>query len=117
MVTRTKTSECDVAALKTESDLALSGIVVRVNREGSRRQQRELQNLTRKYNMLACMYHNYVGIVKSRGFLSGRKSDKGFEKVQNTSCLSLWFSLSQARLEMKELKCYMKACSFRFTEL
>lgn len=64
------------------------------------------------------MYHNDVGIVKSRGFLSGRKSNTGFEKyVQNASLLSLWFLPSQARLETKVLKCSVKACSFRLTEL
>ena len=37
MVTRTKTSACDATALKTENDLMLSGIIVKADREGSRR--------------------------------------------------------------------------------
>lgn len=64
------------------------------------------------------MHHNDIGIVKSRGFLLGRKSDTGFEKdVKNVSLLSFWLLRLQARLEMKVLKCSVKACSFRLTEL
>jgi len=37
MITRTKTSACDATALKAENDLTLSGIIVRVDRGGSRR--------------------------------------------------------------------------------
>lgn len=116
MITRIKTSACDAAALETESDLTLSGIKVRASREGRRGQQKKLQNLTRKYNILPYVYHNNIGIMKSRVLLSGRKSDKGFEKVvQNTSCLSLWvfFFTFWARLGMKELKCYMKDVFFQ----
>lgn len=88
MVTRTKTSECDATALKTENDLTLSGIIVRADRGGSRRQQREVQNLTRKYHILPYMYHNDVGIVKSREFLLGKEYDTDFEKgVKNVSLL------------------------------
>lgn len=123
MVTQTKTSECDATALKTENDLTLSGIVLRVDRGGSRRWQREVQNLTRKYHVLSHMYCHDVGIVKSQGFLLGREYDAGFEKgVKNVSLLEghpvlLIFLPSQARLEMKVLKCSVKACSFSSTEL
>lgn len=50
MVTRTKTSVCEAAALKTENDLVLSGIIERADREGSRRER--VQNLARKYHIL-----------------------------------------------------------------
>lgn len=33
MVTRTRTSECDAAALKTENDLTLSGIIIRTDKQ------------------------------------------------------------------------------------
>lgn len=40
MVTRPKTSVCDATPLKTENDLTLSGIIVRTDREDSRRRCR-----------------------------------------------------------------------------
>lgn len=112
MVTRTKTSACNATTLKTENVLTLSGIIVRADREGSRRQQRGVQYLTIKYHILPYMHHNDIGIVKSRGFLLGRRSDTGFEKdVKNVSLLVLWLLCRQARLEMKVLKCSVKPLS------
>lgn len=56
MVTRMKTSVCEAAALKTENNLVLSGIRAITDREGSRREQRGVQNLTRKNHILLYMF-------------------------------------------------------------
>lgn len=53
MVTRTKTSVCEAAALKTENDLVLSGIIGRADREGSRREQRGGAEFSHKISYIA----------------------------------------------------------------
>lgn len=83
MLTRTETSACNTTALKTDSDLVLSGITVRVDREDSRR----YQSLTRKKSYIAICVSYDIGIVKSRGFLLGtgfllcKKSNKVLRNV------------------------------------
>lgn len=82
---------------------------------GQRRQQKiaeEGAEFNRKIYIFPYMHHNDIGIVKSRGFLLGRRSDTGFEKdVKNVSLLVLWLLCLQARLEMKVLKCSVKLLS------